>query len=105
MSGTPFDGTAGDAETLAKRINRLMAEGWRVVVAADGPGSARRLREVLAEGGANLRPADVVVAPLDRGFLMSSLKLAVIGEADLTGRRRVHRRAGAPGGVRTSTTI
>ncbi len=93
ISGTPFDGTAGDAEALASRLNTLLAEGWRIVVAADGEGSAVRLRAVLAEGGARLGASDVVVAPLDRGFLVSSLKLAVIGEADLTGRRRVHRKA------------
>jgi transcription-repair coupling factor (superfamily II helicase) len=93
ISGTTFDGTAGDAEALASRLNTLRAEGWRIVVAADGEGSAVRLRAVLAEGGSHLGPGDVVVAPLDRGFLLSSLKLAVIGEADLTGRRRVHRKA------------
>ncbi len=43
---------------------------------------------MLAEVGA---PADVVVAPLDRGAVLPGAHLALIAEADLTGRRRVHR--------------
>ena len=34
----------------------------------------------------------IVVAPLDRGFVLPRRKLAVLTEADLTGRRRAHRR-------------
>src|SRR5699024_9008336 len=34
----------------------------------------------------------IVVAPLHRGVSLPSAKLAVIGEADVTGRRRAHRR-------------
>ena len=33
-----------------------------------------------------------MVQPLDRGFLYPALKLAVLAESDLTGRRRAHRR-------------
>ena len=34
----------------------------------------------------------VVVAPLDRGVVLPGIQLAIVAEADLTGRRRVHRR-------------
>jgi transcription-repair coupling factor (superfamily II helicase) len=34
----------------------------------------------------------VTVAPIQKGFVLPALKLAVVAEADLTGRRRVHRR-------------
>ena len=34
----------------------------------------------------------VVVAPLDRGVVLPGVQLAIVAEADLTGRRRVHRR-------------
>ncbi len=86
--------------------------GWSL--AADGTGSAERIRRSLADEGlaapvverAPVAPgASVVVAPLHRGFVLPSLRLAVVSEADLTGRRRVHRRpAGEPDGARTSTT-
>ena len=36
-----------------------------------------------------------MVAPLDRGFVVPSAKVAVLAEADLTGRRRAHRPARA----------
>ena len=47
------------------------------------------------DGTADLtRPGGVItVAPLERGFILPSVKLAVLAEADLTGRRRAHRRA------------
>ena len=35
----------------------------------------------------------IVVQPLERGFLLPAVKLAVLAEADVTGRRRAHRRA------------
>ncbi len=87
-----------EAETLASNLRSLIASGNRVVVAADGEGSAARLREVLTEEG--LAPLDhvpdgpglgLVVAPLERGCLLPGADLALIAEADLTGRRRPHR--------------
>ena len=42
----------------------------------------------------------VVIAPLDRGVVLPGIQLAIVAEADLTGRRRVHRRPrGARRGV------
>ena len=52
------------------------------------PAPETRIEQILAEVGA---PADVVVAPLDRGAVLPGAHLALIAEADLTGRRRVHR--------------
>src|SRR5205085_12061553 len=69
-----------------------------------GAGSAARIAAALAESGvsipvledhggdAALPSAAVVVEPLERGFLMASIKLAVLAEHDVTGRRRAHRR-------------
>jgi transcription-repair coupling factor (superfamily II helicase) len=37
--------------------------------------------------------AEVVVAPLERGFSLPNVRLAVLAESDITGRRRAHRRA------------
>src|SRR5207302_9255972 len=36
---------------------------------------------------------EMVIQPLDRGFILPSIKLAVLAESDVTGRRRAHRRA------------
>jgi len=101
VPGTPVEGVQGDPAAFVARLGRLLGEGYRVVLAADGIGSAERIRRTLADEGLHAPIADrapvtpgatVVVAPLQRGFLMPSLKLMVVAEADLTGRRRLHRR-------------
>ncbi|MFT3853242.1 MAG: transcription-repair coupling factor [Ilumatobacteraceae bacterium] len=74
------------------------------MVAADGPGSAQRLNSLLLDRGLDFKIAGagtdltkpggtIAVAPLHRGCTIPAAKLAVIAEADLTGRRRAHRRA------------
>src|SRR5207302_637132 len=49
---------------------------------------------LLEDGDVDLtRPGgQVVVAPLERGFILPNAKLAVVAECDVTGRRRAHRR-------------
>ena len=88
LGAAAFDPVVGDVEALAGRIRALTDTGNRVVIAAEGTGSAARLREVL--GGEGIT-APVVVAPLERGVVVPGAHLALIAEADLTGRRRVHR--------------
>ena len=70
------------------------------MLAAEGTGSAQRLHDVLAGEGLDVTagaPASgavrLVVAPLERGVVLPGAQLALVAEADLTGRRRVHRRA------------
>ena len=63
---------------------RSFAEAGLVVGDATGRGRGRRPRP--ARGAPH-------VAPLERGFVLPALKLAVLAEADVTGRRRAHRRA------------
>ena len=101
LAGTPLESVAGDPGAFVARLQRMLSEGYRVVLAADGPGSAERIRRALADEGlavaveeqASPKPgASVVVAPLQRGFVVPSIRLAVVAEADLTGRRRLHRR-------------
>ncbi|MFP5257217.1 MAG: transcription-repair coupling factor [Acidimicrobiia bacterium] len=81
---------AGDPERVVRQLAGLAADGYRIVVAADGEGSAARLRSLLGEHG--LAP-DIDVAPLERGCILPAVKLAVVAEHDLTGRRRAHRAA------------
>jgi transcription-repair coupling factor (superfamily II helicase) len=97
----------GDAGHLAGRLRTLLASGYRVVLAADGQGSANRMTAALADEGVALalapddadpatlvRPGGhAVVAPLDRGFVLPGARLAVLSERDVTGRRRAHRPA------------
>jgi transcription-repair coupling factor (superfamily II helicase) len=96
----------GGGESFAVRIRSLLGEGFRVTVCADGAGSAARLAGALREQGVDLpvhdsaldhvdltRPGGrIVVAPLQAGFVLNDVKLACVTEADITGRRRAHRR-------------
>jgi len=100
----------GDSAALARRLGELAGAGNRVVICADGRGSAERMAAVLDGEGLPCdllvdRPPDsldvdirrrgvhIVVAPLDHGAVIGSSKLAIIAEPDLTGRRRPHRQA------------
>jgi transcription-repair coupling factor (superfamily II helicase) len=88
--GSGWDPVVGDGQGLLTRLVGLQRDGYRIVVGADGEGSATRVRDLLASEGVG---AEVVVAPLERGAVLRSVKLAVLAETDLTGRRRAHRRA------------
>jgi transcription-repair coupling factor (superfamily II helicase) len=102
LAAAAFDPVVGDVEALAARIRALRDDGMRVVIATEGAGSASRLHDVLAGEGVNAGVTDapalepgslsLVVAPLERGVVLPDAGLALIAEADLTGRRRVHRR-------------
>ncbi len=95
----------GDGSGLVARLTQLLAEGYRVIVAADGEGSAERLAGLLREHGLDLtvhagrtgdlgRPGGhIVVAPLHHGVTLPRARLAIVAESDLTGRRRAHRAA------------
>jgi transcription-repair coupling factor (superfamily II helicase) len=99
VAATAFDPVVGDTDALARRLRALAGEGYRVVLAAEGTGSAQRLGDVLASEGVD-GVVDLVVAPIGRGVVLPGARLALVAEADLTGRRRVHRRArGARRGV------
>ena len=105
VQASGWDPVVGEGSTLIAQLGRLLADGYRVVVAADGSGSADRIVTMLGDQGIQLefderRRVDltspggrVVVAPLERGFLLPQAKLAVLAESDVTGRRRAHRRA------------
>ncbi len=104
----------GEADALLHQLRQLIAEGYAVVVCADGEGSASRIEKLLSQHGLSFpirisddgtapNPADlrsaggsIVHAPLERGCILPAVKLALLAEADLTGRRRTHRAAKAP---------
>ncbi len=96
---------AGDGTGLTDRLTELIGRGFRVVVAADGAGSAARLHDLLLTNGLDfpvVLPASsresgpggsIVVAPLHRGCTLPNAKVSIVAESDLTGRRRAHRTA------------
>jgi transcription-repair coupling factor (superfamily II helicase) len=90
VGASGWDPIVGDGTGLLTRLGGLQRDGFRVVVGADGEGSAARLRDLLAGEGIT---AEVVVQPLERGVVLRELQLAVLAEPDLTGRRRAHRPA------------
>ncbi len=107
FEASAWEPVAGDPDAIVRHIGRLLAARYRIVVAADGGGTAARLGRSLADAGidAPLRRLDdpalalpgisVVVEPLDRGVVLPALKLAILAEPDLTGRRRAHRKVRA----------
>ncbi len=93
----------GDIEPTVHRIRGLLADGFGVLVAADTNAGAERLAALLSRNGVaidvvqgpvphRLRGGVTLVAPIDRGAVLPEIKLAVLAERDLTGRRRTHRR-------------
>ncbi len=104
MAATGWESALGDPPPLVTQLERLIADGFRVVIGADGAGTAPRLAVLLAEtAGVHLPVLEeltgdengIVVAPLERGAVFTASKLAVMSESDLTGRRRTHRKARA----------
>ena len=83
--------SAGDPERVVRQLADLAADGYRIVVAADGEGSAARLRTLLSTHG--ISPDHRHRRRLERGCILPAIKLAVIAEHDVTGRRRAHRAA------------
>jgi len=106
VSAAPWGPVVGDGKGLADRLRALLVDRFRIVVAAETENSAQRLHGVLLDHELDFRVvadasgADfaapggyITVAPLHAGASIPAAKLAVISEADLTGRRRAHRQA------------
>jgi len=86
----------GDTEAAVAQLRDWISQQWRVVVATDGHGLARRVHEVLGEHevpttlepmGDDITPGVVHVTTgcLGRGFVDPERRLAVVTESDLTG--------------------
>jgi len=94
----------GDGTRMASQVRQLTESGYAVVLCTSTPGGADRLSGLLAEEGLLVPvagPADdlavagarIVVAAVDRGFVLPGSRVAVLAESDVTGRTRPHRQA------------
>ncbi len=104
VASSPWAPVVGDIAPSVSRVLQLLNDGYCVVVAADSPAGAERLAALLSEHGIEIAPAaahsdlstagaHLVVVPFERGAVLHEIKLAVLSETDLTGRRRTHRPA------------
>jgi len=97
-----LDATPGDPEAVSRGLARLLERGITTVVAMDGAAAADRVAKALAENGLALDRVDSLLNPraaivpvgIHRGFVAPGLGVAVLGEQEIAGRRRAHRRAG-----------
>ena len=88
----------GKVDEAIKAIGGYSRESWRMVLAVEGPGLGRRLRDQLEEVGvpalyvsdlpAQLDPSIcyVTAAPIASGFIMVEQRLAVFAASDIMGR-------------------
>jgi transcription-repair coupling factor (superfamily II helicase) len=102
LKTTGFDATAGDAGSVAQGLGRLVGKGISTVVAMDGEAAADRVAAALAEEGLVLSRADhltsagsaIVATGIHKGFVLPDHGVSVLGEQEIAGRRRAHRRVG-----------
>jgi transcription-repair coupling factor (superfamily II helicase) len=97
LTATPTTSYRGRTDDAAGALRDAVAAQQAVVVTAEGPGLAKRYRELLAEAGLKAtvvthldevpKPGQiaVTVAHLDHGFALPQLALTVVTAADLTG--------------------
>jgi len=97
-----LDGVPGDPESIAAAINRWKARGVSIVVAMDGASAARRVSGLLSEAGADLPVLEALAAivpavtpiGIHAGFVLPAVGFGVVGEQEVAGRRRAHRKLG-----------
>ncbi len=109
MQASGWGPVVGDGAGSRTGSASCSPSSYRVVVAADGDGSAARLREPAARARASTSPiVEPAATDLDaarradrrrpaapRRARCPTAKVAVVAESDLTGRRRAHRRPAA----------
>ncbi len=98
-----LDAVAGDPGSVGAAITRWKQRGVDVVIAMDGDAAADRVARLLGEVGypipklGSLDEVQPAVLPvgIHRGFVADWLGVGVVGEQEIAGRRRSHRRYGA----------
>ena len=99
FSADTWTATAGKPEVLIDRLDELIRDGYRAVVAASLPETAETLRKNISSAGLTFAlegaapepdagpGGSIVVAELGRGFVIPWARLALVAESDITGRR------------------
>ena len=103
VSGQVGETYRGDTEAAVNEITKRVRDSWRVVVTAEGRGTADRIVEVLTEHELPVRIlsaleeppeaglATVVTGELSHGFVADQIRLAIFTAADLSGQRLADR--------------
>jgi transcription-repair coupling factor (superfamily II helicase) len=102
VSASGWGNITHDASSVARRINEMLADKWRVVVAANTQESVPRLVDLMRSHGIDFTATDdaeriatpgawVTFAPQSHGVSLPISKVALITETDLSGRRRTRR--------------
>jgi transcription-repair coupling factor (superfamily II helicase) len=99
VSGQVGETYRGDTEAAVNEITKRVRDGWRVVVTAEGRGTAARIVEVLGEHALPIQSAaaldeapptglaTVVTGQLSHGFVADEIRLALFTASDLSGQR------------------
>ncbi|MEY3805983.1 MAG: transcription-repair-coupling factor, partial [Actinomycetota bacterium] len=93
-----------DPTSVVRRMQEMLTEKWRIIIAAETPESVQRLVDLMRSHGIDFTPASTpdqltqpgtwaICAPQSHGVSLPSSKVAIICEADLSGRRRTRRPA------------
>jgi transcription-repair coupling factor (superfamily II helicase) len=98
-----LDAIPGDADSIAAALQHWQGRRVEMVVAMDGTGAAERIARLLGQAGHGLpvrqrlaRVESAVLAEgIHHGFVAPSLGFGVVGEQEVAGRRRAHRRSRA----------
>ncbi len=96
-----LDATAGDAVSIAGALAHWQGRGVEIVVAMDGVGAAQRISRLLAEAGHALPVREALTKVesavlgdgIHHGFVAPQLGIGIVGEREIAGRRRAHRRS------------
>ncbi|HEX6932102.1 MAG TPA: transcription-repair coupling factor [Streptosporangiaceae bacterium] len=98
MAASPATAYHGDTSRVIADVRDWLAGGWRVALVTEGHGPAQRLAEILRGENLGARAGDLAAPPepgvavvstglLDAGFVWPQIKLAVLGEDDISGQR------------------
>jgi len=99
VAATAAEAYRGDTERAIEDARQWTRDGWRVAVVFDGHGPAQRAVEQLGGAEVPVRPVPsldaapepgfvtVTTGRLAGGFVAPELRLAVLGQSDLTGQR------------------
>lgn len=96
-----IDAVPGDADSIAAGLRHWQGRDVEIVVAMDGAGAADRIARLLAQAGHALPVRDgldrlesaVLGEGIHHGFVAPQIGFGVVGEREIAGRRRAHRRS------------